>query len=144
MLLSHTVLPIAFLFAGFGLTTRITLRNNNKHDKCKRSEVNIHEAPRQTMQPTNLRSHYSSHRRVALLCGSGWGIQANGTGSRCSEHDPATLTLRATMSAGQPRILAAFRLILRYLYEYQGQKQTPWPLVRKRTIPTERPPLGEI
>jgi hypothetical protein len=21
------------------------------------------------------------------------------------------------------------------------QKQTPWPLVRKRTIPTERPPL---
>jgi hypothetical protein len=22
-----------------------------------------------------------------------------------------------------------------------GNKQTPWPLVRKRTIPTERPPL---
>jgi hypothetical protein len=22
-----------------------------------------------------------------------------------------------------------------------NQKQTPWPLVRKRTIPTERPPL---
>jgi hypothetical protein len=25
------------------------------------------------------------------------------------------------------------------------RKQTPWPLVRKRTIPTERPPLvGEL
>jgi hypothetical protein len=25
------------------------------------------------------------------------------------------------------------------------QKQTPWPLVRKRTVPTEQPPLvGEI
>jgi hypothetical protein len=23
----------------------------------------------------------------------------------------------------------------------QKQKQTPWPLVRERTIPTERPPL---
>jgi hypothetical protein len=23
-------------------------------------------------------------------------------------------------------------------------KQTPWPLVRKRTIPTDRPPLDEI
>jgi hypothetical protein len=29
--------------------------------------------------------------------------------------------------------------------EYGGHKQTPWPLVRKRNIPTERPPLvGEI
>jgi hypothetical protein len=28
---------------------------------------------------------------------------------------------------------------------YSIDKQTPWPLVRKRTIPTERPPLvGEI
>jgi hypothetical protein len=26
----------------------------------------------------------------------------------------------------------------------QTNKQTPWPLVRKRTIPTERPPLDEI
>jgi hypothetical protein len=27
-------------------------------------------------------------------------------------------------------------------YEHHlKQKQTPWPLVRKRTIPTERPPL---
>jgi hypothetical protein len=25
-----------------------------------------------------------------------------------------------------------------------SNKQTPWPLVRKRTIPTERPPLDEI
>jgi hypothetical protein len=23
----------------------------------------------------------------------------------------------------------------------QQQQQTPWPLVRKRTVPTERPPL---
>jgi hypothetical protein len=30
-------------------------------------------------------------------------------------------------------------------YTHTHTKQTPWPLVRKRTIPTERPPLvGEI
>jgi hypothetical protein len=31
-----------------------------------------------------------------------------------------------------------------YKWEYVAlykQKQTPWPLVRERTIPTERPPL---
>jgi acyl-CoA thioesterase FadM len=26
-------------------------------------------------------------------------------------------------------------------YDTKTKKQTPWPLVRKRTIPTERPPL---
>jgi hypothetical protein len=32
-----------------------------------------------------------------------------------------------------------------YVATLQTNKQTPWPLVRKRTIPTERPPLvGEI
>jgi hypothetical protein len=30
-------------------------------------------------------------------------------------------------------------------HKNKTNKQTPWPLVRKRTIPTERPPLvGEI
>jgi hypothetical protein len=30
-------------------------------------------------------------------------------------------------------------------HTYTQTKQTPWPLVRKRTIPTERPPfVGEI
>jgi hypothetical protein len=33
----------------------------------------------------------------------------------------------------------------RYIATATTNKQTPWPLVRKRTIPTERPPLvGEI
>jgi hypothetical protein len=27
------------------------------------------------------------------------------------------------------------------VYDIKKQKQTPWPLVRKRIIPTERPPL---
>jgi hypothetical protein len=27
------------------------------------------------------------------------------------------------------------------IQQKQKQKQTPWPLVRERTIPTERPPL---
>jgi hypothetical protein len=27
---------------------------------------------------------------------------------------------------------------------YKKKKKTPWPLVRKRTIPTERPPLVEF
>jgi hypothetical protein len=32
-----------------------------------------------------------------------------------------------------------------YIYIYiTNSKQTPWPLVRERTIPTERPPLDEI
>jgi hypothetical protein len=30
-------------------------------------------------------------------------------------------------------------------YQIPGIKQTPWPVVRKRTIPTKRPPLvGEV
>jgi hypothetical protein len=28
-----------------------------------------------------------------------------------------------------------------YIHAYKQTKQTPWPLVRKRIIPTERPPL---
>jgi hypothetical protein len=27
------------------------------------------------------------------------------------------------------------------VHKYKQKKQTPWPLVRERTIPTERPPL---
>jgi hypothetical protein len=35
--------------------------------------------------------------------------------------------------------------LLKKLLAYKTTKQTPWPLVRKRTIPTERPPLvGEV
>jgi hypothetical protein len=30
---------------------------------------------------------------------------------------------------------------LRDLYSSNKNKQTPWPVVRERTIPTERPPL---
>jgi hypothetical protein len=34
------------------------------------------------------------------------------------------------------------RILSRYLDDNKNkQKQTPWPLVRERTIPTERPPL---
>jgi hypothetical protein len=28
-----------------------------------------------------------------------------------------------------------------FIFQAKGKKRTPWPLVRKRTIPTERPPL---
>jgi hypothetical protein len=31
--------------------------------------------------------------------------------------------------------------VVRTKRERETNKQTPWPLVRKRTIPTERPPL---
>jgi hypothetical protein len=31
-------------------------------------------------------------------------------------------------------------LVIRKVGTYQTTKKTPWPLVRKRTIPTERPP----
>jgi hypothetical protein len=29
-------------------------------------------------------------------------------------------------------------------FSNKNNKQTPWPLVRERTIPTDRPPLDEI
>jgi hypothetical protein len=33
------------------------------------------------------------------------------------------------------------RYVLLISYMQEEAKQTPWPLVRKRTIPTDRPPL---
>jgi hypothetical protein len=42
----------------------------------------------------------------------------------------------ATSTEGGVRILTAVICI-----NSIATKQTPWPLVRKRTIPTERPPL---
>jgi hypothetical protein len=39
------------------------------------------------------------------------------------------------------RIYSLWRFIATADYNYWQNKQTPWPLVRERTIPTDRPPL---
>jgi hypothetical protein len=52
--------------------------------------------------------------------------------------------LRTTQAATSNHVLSLVTLWTN-VYITSKQKLTPWPLVRKRTIPTERPPLvGEI
>jgi hypothetical protein len=51
----------------------------------------------------------------------------------------ADLTVLQRIGANFPRLhLSLFRLNIKHNCT---QKQTPWPLVREQTIPTDRPPL---
>jgi hypothetical protein len=38
-------------------------------------------------------------------------------------------------------VLSVFQADMQYVFSLITKKQTPWPLVRERTIPTDRPPL---
>jgi hypothetical protein len=38
-------------------------------------------------------------------------------------------------------VLCSMFFLQTVYYDKRNRKQTPWPLVRKRNIPTERPPL---
>jgi hypothetical protein len=56
--------------------------------------------------------------------------------------------LFATMTSGTElqceHELKTANIVRRYVYTnepHASQQQTPWPLVRERTIPTDRPPL---
>jgi hypothetical protein len=55
-------------------------------------------------------------------------------------HNVNVLRQNVTVDGGQSKV-GACQLEVLLPYTNKKTKQTPWPLVRKRTIPTDRPPL---